>query len=70
MDKSGNDIYRANQPDQAQGIGNDGDKREYGSMALLLDLAGRDSYACEAGDHMFLTRPSFGVVLDAGGAAP
>jgi hypothetical protein len=64
IDSAGEDAYFARQPDECQGIGNDGDKREYGSLALLLDLAGRDRYTCGARDGARLLRPNFGIVYD------
>ena len=64
MDGSGNDIYMARQPDLCQGIGNDGGYREYGSIGLLLDLSGRDSYSCGASDGARLLRPDYGVLYD------
>lgn len=63
-DFEGNDVYASALPDEAQGIGNDGGKREFGSLALLLDLGGTDRYACEATNNATLTRPDFGVVFD------
>ena len=63
-DEGGNDAYFARQPDQCQGVGNDGDKREYGSIALLLDLAGADRYSCGAEDGARMKRPDFGIVYD------
>jgi len=64
VDEGGDDGYFARQPDQCQGVGNDGDKREYGSMALLLDLAGKDRYSCGAQDGARMKRPDFGIVYD------
>lgn len=64
VDAGGDDAYFARQPDKCQGIGNDGDKREYGSLALLLDLAGSDRYSCGAEDGARLLRPDFGIVYD------
>ncbi|OGV42589.1 MAG: hypothetical protein A2X46_04810 [Lentisphaerae bacterium GWF2_57_35] len=64
IDSAGNDAYFARQANECQGIGNDGDKREYGSLALLMDLAGRDRYSCGARDGARLLRPNFGIVYD------
>ena len=64
VDEGGDDAYFARQSDKCQGVGNDGDKREYGSMALLLDLAGKDSYSCGAQDGARMRRPDFGIVYD------
>ncbi len=64
LDTAGDDGYFARQPGQCQGIGNDGDKREYGSLALLMDLGGKDIYSCGAADGARLLRPDFGIVYD------
>lgn len=64
LDCGGNDAYFARQSDIAQGIGNDGHYREYGSLAILLDLAGKDQYSCGAKDGARLQRPDFGIVYD------
>ncbi|OQA25288.1 MAG: hypothetical protein BWY59_01840 [Verrucomicrobia bacterium ADurb.Bin345] len=64
VDSGGDDAYFARQPDQCQGIGNDGDKREYGSLALLLDLGGRDQYATPTEDGEKKPRPDFGIIYD------
>lgn len=64
IDSAGSDGYFARQPDQCQGVGNPGDKREYGSLALLLDLQGADLYSCGAEDGARLERPDFGIVYD------
>lgn len=63
-DSGGHDAYLARQPDQCQGVGNDGDKREYGSLALLLDLGGRDRYTVPAEDGEKKPRPDFGIIYD------
>lgn len=64
LDARGDDSYFAGRCDECQGIGNDGDKREYGSLALLLDLKGRDHYSCGARDGARMERPDFGIVYD------
>jgi hypothetical protein len=64
VDEQGHDAYFARQSDRCQGIGNDGGKREYGCMALLLDLQGRDQYTCGAEDGDMMLRPSYGMVYD------
>lgn len=63
-DYSGNDAYYARDPEQAQGVGNDGGQREYGSLAILMDLQGADRYSCGAEDGARLLRPNFGIVYD------
>jgi hypothetical protein len=64
LDRAGDDAYFARQPDQCQGVGNNGDKREYGSLALLLDLGGSDRYSCGASDGARMQRPYYGLVYD------
>ncbi len=70
VDSAGNDGYFARQNNRAQGIGNNGDNREYGSLALLLDLGGNDQYSCGAKNDGRLLRPLFGVVYDYSTNAP
>ncbi|MBN1269639.1 MAG: hypothetical protein JXB04_08630 [Kiritimatiellae bacterium] len=67
IDSGGSDAYFGRQPDQCQGAGNDGGHRECGSLALLLDLAGKDSYSCGAEDGARLLRPWYGIVYDVKG---
>ena len=64
MDREGNDAYFARQPSKCQGAGHDGHHRDYGSMALLVDLAGWDWYSCGAQDGTQLERDDTGVLLD------
>lgn len=64
VDEAGDDAYFGRQPDQCQGVGNNGGFRDYGSLAFLLDLGGYDRYTCPATNGMVLLRPDFGVVLD------
>jgi hypothetical protein len=64
VDSAGDDAYLGRQSDQCQGIGNDGGFRDYGSLAVLLDLAGRDRYTCGAADGARMQRPDFGIVYD------
>ena len=64
IDSGGTDGYFARQPDQCQGIGNDAGLREYGSLAILMDLGGADRYSCGATNGCRMTRPDFGIVYD------
>lgn len=66
VDSGGNDAYFARQPDQGQGIGNDAGLREYGSLAILMDLGGTDRYSCGATNGCRMPRPDFGIVYDEG----
>lgn len=63
-DSSGDDVYKAKQCDSCQGIGNTGGMREYGSLAVLLDLAGVDRYTCGATNGCRMLRPDYGIVYD------
>ena len=64
MDSAGNDAYFGRQPDQCQGVGNNGGTREYGSLGILCDLGGKDRYTCGAEDGARLLRPLYGIVYD------
>jgi len=64
VDSSGNDGYFALEPDRCQGAGNEGGYRDYGSLALLVDLAGTDRYASGAADGARLPRPLYGIIYD------
>jgi hypothetical protein len=70
VDSAGDDGYFARRNNLAQGIGNSGDTREYGSIALLLDLDGRDQYSCGAKNDERLLRPLYGIVYDYSTNAP
>lgn len=64
VDSAGDDSYTAKQPNRAQGVGNNGDNREYGSIAILADLDGTDTYSCGAKNNEPMQRPLFGIVYD------
>ncbi|MFH0879314.1 MAG: hypothetical protein V2A34_06340 [Lentisphaerota bacterium] len=64
VDSEGDDAYFGRHNDDCQGIGNDGGNREYGSLAILMDLSGTDQYSCGATNDSVLLRPSFGGVCD------
>ena len=66
VDSDGTDGYFARQPDQCQGIGNDAGLREYGSLAILMDLGGADRYSCGATNGCRMIRPDYGIVYDEG----
>lgn len=63
IDSTGNDAYFSRQCDRSQGVGHDGGTREYGSLALLIDLAGKDQYSCGT-DGESVQRPDFGIICD------
>ncbi|MGD1018540.1 MAG: HEAT repeat domain-containing protein [Verrucomicrobiia bacterium] len=64
LDCSGNDVYTGADPKQSQGAGHDGDKREYGSIALMLDLGGRDKYSQGQTNNGIWLKPLYGAGLD------
>jgi HEAT repeat protein len=61
---SGNDVYTGMDPKQSQASGHDGDKREYGSIALMLDLGGRDKYSQGQTNNEIWLKPLYGAGLD------
>lgn len=64
LDEQGRDVYLARDTQRSQGVGQDGSQREYGSLGLLLDLEGTDTYACGAGNGCRIARPNFGIIYD------
>ena len=65
LDSGGVDSYYARILSRAQGIGDNGRFREYGSLSLLLDLGGVDNYALDGFENgQQLRRPDHGVVYD------
>lgn len=64
LDAAGDDAYVARDPATSQGVGNTGGERESGSLGLLLDLGGNDSYRCAATHDRSLLRPHYGIVYD------
>lgn len=64
LDSEGNDAYFARQNDRAQGAGNPGDQREYGCLALMLDVGGLDRYSSGAVDGARRERPNYGIIYD------
>jgi hypothetical protein len=64
LDAGGNDGYFARRPAISQGVGDDGKRREYGSISLMVDLGGKDRYTCGGRDGEALIRPDHGVVYD------
>ena len=61
LDHSGNDTYTGTDPKQSQAAGHDGDKREYGSLALMLDLGGKDKYSQGQTNNTLWIKPLYGV---------
>jgi HEAT repeat protein len=64
LDCSGNDTYTGTDPKQSQASGHDGDKREYGSIALMLDLGGEDKYSQGQTNDMMWLKPLYGCGLN------
>lgn len=64
LDRRGNDVYVGTDPKQSQASGHDGGRREYGSIALLLDLAGNDFYSQGWTNNATWTKPFYGAGLD------
>lgn len=64
VDREGEDAYFGRQREGTQGIGNEGGFRDYGSLALLLDLAGQDRYSGGFSNNAITLRPLYGVVYD------
>ncbi len=64
LDGGGDDVYSARDITSAQGVGNNGGDRDYGSLGLLLDLDGRDVYSCGVSNGVPRLRPLYGIVFD------
>jgi HEAT repeat protein len=64
LDCSGNDVYTGTDPKQSQAAGHDGDKREYGSIALMLDLGGQNKYSQGQTNNAIWLKPLYGAGLD------
>jgi HEAT repeat protein len=64
LDRSGNDVYTGIDPKGSQAAGHDGDKREYGSIALMLDLGGEDKYSQGQTNNAMWLKPLYGAGLD------
>ncbi len=64
VDSTGDDVYAGRDPKQCQAAGHDGSKREYGAVALLCDLAGKDAYVGGGRDSHIWLKPLYGVGVD------
>ena len=64
LDRAGNDSYTGTDPQQSQASGHDGGKREYGSIALMLDLGGTDRYSQGQTNQMCWLKPWYGAGVD------
>jgi HEAT repeat protein len=65
LDRAGDDVYTGRDPLQSQATGHNGDKREYGSIALMLDLGGKDKYSQGQPNNAMWLKPLYGAGLDA-----
>jgi HEAT repeat protein len=63
-DDAGADFYAGRDPRQTQAAGHDGGKREYGAVALLLDLGGVDVYSPSQTNNTLWLKPWHGAGLD------
>ncbi len=64
LDQSGNDVYTGTDPKQSQASGHDGDKREYGSIALMIDLGGESKYSQGQTNNEMWLKPLYGAGLN------
>jgi HEAT repeat protein len=64
LDRAGDDVYTGRDLKQSQAAGHDGDKREYGSIALMLDLGGKDKYSQGQTNNALWLKPLYGAGLD------
>jgi hypothetical protein len=64
LDRCGDDRYVGTDLKQSQASGHDGGRREYGSIAMLLDLGGKDFYSQGWKNNSSWTKPFYGVGMD------
>ena len=70
LNGAGHDTYTGTDPKASQAAGHDGDKREYGSIALMLDLGGANKYSQgQTNDEIWL-KPLYGCGIDMDGHTP
>lgn len=65
LDRAGGDRYQAGDVHVAQAAGHDGGRRQYGSIALLLDLDETDWYSQEHSNSRAWIKPWYGCGWDA-----
>ncbi|MDX2226426.1 MAG: hypothetical protein SFY92_04920 [Verrucomicrobiae bacterium] len=63
-DAEDSDSYSAPDPLSSQGSGNDGGKRQFGAIGLLLDLSGPDSYSQGWKNDSMWLKPLYGAGRD------
>jgi len=66
FDRAGDDFYAGRDPKQSQAAGHDGGKREYGSVALLIDRGGKDIFSQGQTNNAIWLKPLYGAGLDTG----
>ncbi len=66
FDRAGDDFYAGRDPKQSQAAGHDGGKREYGSVALLVDRGGKDVFSQGQTNNAIWLKPLYGAGLDTG----
>ena len=64
LNHAGTNTYTGTDPKQSQATGHDGGKREYGSIALLLDLGGHGNYSQGQTNNAIWLKPFYGAGLD------
>ena len=64
LNHAGTNTYIGTDPKQSQATGHNGDKREYGSIALLLDLGGHGHYSQGQTNNAIWLKPLYGAGLD------
>ena len=69
LNHAGTNTYVGTDPKQSQAAGHDGEKREYGSIALLLDLGGHGIYSQGQTNNAIWLKPLYGAGFD-GEVAP
>ena len=64
LEHAGTNTYVGTDPKQSQATGHNGDKREYGSIGLLLDLGGHGHYSQGQTNNAIWLKPLYGAGLD------
>ena len=64
LEHAGTNTYVGTDPKQSQATGHDGEKREYGSIGLLLDLGGHGHYSQGQTNNAIWLKPLYGAGLD------
>lgn len=64
LNHGGDNFLAGRDPQQSQAAGHDGGKREYGSIALLLNLGGKNVYSQGQTNNTAWLKPWYGAGLD------